>query len=98
MNMRSTLRVVSNNINMMAADWLAKNGGPRRYETGFSTDYVPLKNYLEKHGITFNLNKNVPYLTAGRGRPRKASWIEVYHLVDKYRLAEGLTPIMRRPA
>jgi hypothetical protein len=95
---RSAFRVVSNNIPMMTADWLEKHGGARRYEAGFSTDYLTMKSYLERHGVTFNLTKNQPTLSTGRGRPRKVTWTDVFRAADKFRVAEGLTPILRESA
>jgi hypothetical protein len=34
------LSVVSSNVELMVADWLAKNGGPRRIERGVSRDWI----------------------------------------------------------
>lgn len=87
------LRVVSNNVPMMVADWIAKNG-IRRFERGFSTDYSYLKDYLEKHGISLKMVRNDVFISKGAGRPKKVGWSKVWQMVDEFRLAAGLEPIL----
>jgi hypothetical protein len=88
------LRVVSNNVPMMIADWVAKNG-VRRFERGFSTDYSYLKDYLVKHDIVLKMVRNDCFISKGPGRPRKVGWTKVWQMVDDFRTADGLEPILR---
>jgi hypothetical protein len=94
---KPVLKVIAN-TSMMIADWLKKNGGPRRFERGFSTDYSHLRFYLEKHGVTLSLVKSRCYLSTGGSRPRKVEWEDVYRIADKFRRAGGLEPILRASA
>ncbi len=92
---RPVLRVVANNIPMMVEDWLRRNGGARKFEARCSTDYGYLKFYLEEHGVVLSLIKGSPVLQTGSGRQRKVEWNEVFRVADRFRVAEGLEPILR---
>jgi len=94
---RPKLCVVTND-NLLIADWLKRNGGPRRFEQGFSTDYLSLKVYLEKHGVILIVSSNQPFMRTAHGWPRKVTWAEVYRCADKFRAVEGKTPILRGAA
>ena len=91
------LKVVTQNTDLMVQDYLAKHGA-RRFEPGFSTDYHNLKNYLQERGVSLNLKSSSPYVSHGRGRPRKCTWGEVIAIADRFRVAEGMTPILRSSA
>jgi|SRR5690606_28426287 len=94
---KPALRVITNTAKAID-DWLKANGGARKFEPGFSTDYLAMKSFLEKRGVTFNLHRGSCFLSNGRGRPRKVTWDEVYRVADKFRVAEGLTPILPESA
>lgn len=78
-------------------EWLRLNGGPRRFERGFSTDYFNIRQYLIERGIRIENHQNRLKLYEGN-RPRIVSWEEVHAMVDEFRIAEGLTPIIQRAA
>lgn len=78
-------------------EWLAQNGGPRRFERGFSTDYYSIRQYLADRGVRFENHRNQPKLYQN-GRAKSVTWPEVHALVDEFRIAEGLTPIIQRAA
>lgn len=91
------LRVVSNNVPMMVEDWLKQNGGPRRFERGLSADYFGLKDYLADRGVHIENKQGRKLRMATKsGRLRDVTWTDVYAMADKFRVAEGLTPILRR--
>lgn len=87
------LRVISNNVPMMVADWIARNG-VRRFERGFKTDYWEIKDFLAKHGVALNIVKNEVTAQREIGRPVRG-WAKVWRIVDEFRLAEGLEPVVR---
>lgn len=90
---KPVLRVV-NNIDLMVKDYLARNGA-RRFEEGFSTDYLNLKNYLQPRGVEINLKGSQLRVSRGHGRPQSCTYREVFAIADTFRIAEGLTPILR---
>ncbi len=70
-------------------------GKPRRFEVGFSTDYDYLKSYLADRGIALSMaNQRELSISHGVGRPKKVSWTQVYEVVDEFRVAAGLEPIL----
>jgi hypothetical protein len=85
------LSVVSSNVELMVADWLAKNGGPRRIERGVSRDWI--EGFLRKHGYAFDIWKCKPRLGG-----RVVTWCTVNDLVDRIRAGEGLQPFKVRSA
>lgn len=87
------LRVVSNNTNLMVADYL-KAHGARRFEQGESVDYFGLQAWLRDRGYTLTSRASLYTLSSG-GRPKVMPWRNVVQFVDKMRLAEGLQPILR---
>lgn len=85
--------VVSNNVALMVQDFIARNG-VRRFERNTRADYHSLAQYLEERGYKL-IQRATRYTLAGpRGRPRFVTWKEAIALVDKFRRAEGLEPIL----
>ena len=85
-------RVVSNNVDLMVKDFLAKHG-PRRFERGAVTDYVAIVNFLRENGHDLR-SKSGGYVLDGKAR----SWMNVLATVDQIRTRKGLEPIVRRSA
>lgn len=84
--------IVSQNTDEMIADWLARNGGARRFERGESSEYFQIQKFLEERGYTFA--KVASRLTIGfaGGRKKSVSWAQAIDFVDKIRRQEGLQP------
>lgn len=86
------LSVVSNNVDLMVADWLAKNGGPRRFERGMTSSAEWIRVYLGGHGYSFAIwRRNTPRLNG-----RVTTWPKIHDLVDRFREAEGLPTLKVR--
>lgn len=72
---------------------------PRRFEVGFSTSYWALKHFLAARGVEINSHGPTQVkVSRGRGRPKLCNYRELFELVDEFRIAEGLTPIIQREA
>jgi hypothetical protein len=82
----------------MVEAWLAKNGGPRRFEAGASTDVLSIRAYLLPKGfdVVFLQREGGVYTVTkpGPGRPAKLDREQFFAFVDKLRLADGLTPFL----
>lgn len=93
------LIVVSNNVDLMVKDWLAKNGGPRRFADNDTTSDVFVAEYLKERGVFVNRTRMDWGSAAGRwkmsrgqGRPKMVAWAEILRVADEFRIAEGLQP------
>lgn len=93
------LTVVSNNIDLMVKDWLAKNGGPRRFADNDTTGDVFVAEYLRERGVIVARTRMDWGSAAGRwkmsrgqGRPKMVSYAEILRVADEFRVAEGLQP------
>ncbi|WP_299941195.1 hypothetical protein [uncultured Nitratireductor sp.] len=93
-NAKPATRVFSHDVDFLIADWKAKHGDPRRFERGGNTDYLSIKAYLEEWGYRLNFQRAKYSISNGRGRPKVVAWRQVLELVDEFRTAEGLTPIL----
>ncbi|MBA3576214.1 MAG: hypothetical protein H0W39_01160 [Sphingomonas sp.] len=91
----ANIRSLGADVSALVDDWIAKHGRPRRFERGFTTEYLNLKLYLARHGVTFDLASNQCMISRGPGRPKTVEWAKVWQLVDEFRRAEGLEPILR---
>lgn len=91
---RPKLRVIVN-TKKLVDDWLRENGGARKFEPGFSADYLGMQRYLGDRGVTLGMRRGKLLLHGERGRPRMVSWDEVWAAADKFRVREGKTPILR---
>lgn len=86
------LRVMSNNVDLMVKDFLAKHGA-RRFERGVTTEYVAIVNFLREHGRELKCASACYKLD---GKP--TSWVGVLAMVDEIRTRKGLEPIVRKSA
>lgn len=89
--------VVITNTKLLVEDWV-KQGKVRRFERGETTDYFAIGRYLEERGFKLSMKHSRYFLVNGRGRPRQCDWSDVLAVVDKFRVAEGKTPFVRRAA
>lgn len=89
--------VVITNTKLLVEDWV-KQGKVRRFERGETTDYFAIGRYLEERGFKLSMKHSRYFLVNGRGRPRQCDWSDVLAVVDKFRVAEGKTPFVRRTA
>lgn len=81
----------------MVEAWLAKNGGPRRFEPGATTDLDVLRRYVEPRGYTIGFSqkgRGTYTINGGCGRPKTVDRNGLFAFVDKLRLADGLTPFL----
>ena len=92
---KPSLKVITNTA-LTVEDWLAANGGPRRFARGDSCDYFSLQKFFEEHGYGLSQQKGKYRITVGSGRPKEATWSAVVALADKLRTAVGLEPFRRR--
>jgi hypothetical protein len=100
-----TLRVVSHNIPLMIEDWLAKHGGPRRFNDHERTDDIVIVPWLAERGIKisksshrWNESGGNWKVSRGSGRPKTLPWAGVLQIVDEIRLSEGLPLFNAMPA
>lgn len=89
------LRVVSNNVPLLIEDWLKRNGA-RKFERGLSSDPFAIKAYLAERGVKVDNYQGKWRMSTNSGRMRYVAIGDVYALADRFRSAEGLTPILRR--
>ncbi len=89
---RPKLRVVSNNVDLMVKDFIAKKG-VRRFEPGACTDLIFVNEYLRPHGYQISAYQNRFQIKSERGRPRATDRDGLFRFVDKLRVADGLEPI-----
>ncbi|NTS30696.1 hypothetical protein HQ945_05470 [Phyllobacterium sp. BT25] len=82
----------------MISDWMDRNGAPRRFSRGESTDFLAIRSYLEKHGYRLSGHR-YEYIFSRNGMPRrKFDWRGLLRFVDDLRVADGLPPILARLA
>lgn len=83
---------------MNVEQWLAANGGPRKFARGDSGDLFALKSWLLARGYEFkNSSMHISIKKIGTyGAPRKMTPTKVIEFVDELRRAEGLEPLRRR--
>ena len=74
-------------------DWIAKNGGARRFEQGFNSSFDTMQHYLASKGITPVRYRRHYRISKPKGRPKLTNWDGVADLVDEVRLADGLQPL-----
>ncbi|TGT96034.1 hypothetical protein EN806_53215 [bacterium M00.F.Ca.ET.163.01.1.1] len=98
---RPKLIVVSHNIPLMVEDWLAKNGGARRFADNDTTNPYYVAEYLREHGVyakrlreDWNTPQGKWTVSRGAGRPRAETWAGILRIADGFRIAEGLQPFL----
>lgn len=88
------LRVITNEQRLIE-DYIARHG-VRRFEPTASGDVLRLSAYLEKHGYRVTCFSGHCRIARGDGPWRKATLREIIELADKFRVSEGLEPLVRR--
>lgn len=88
------MSVVSNNVPLMVQDWLAKNGGARKFGERETTQSWEMRSFLADRGVTVGFVRGSDKWNLSRdgGRPRIVKWADIMRLVDEIRIAEGLPP------
>lgn len=81
-------------LNAMQAEWIAKNGGPRRFDRGFSGEWLHLKNLMHGFGYELAMSKRNYTLKkiGAKGRPRAMSWATCVTKIDEVLVANGRQP------
>lgn len=93
---RPKLRVVSNNVALMAQDWIERNK-PRRFCTGERTDPHTIKQFLADRGYALSGGFEGYNAITGNGvRKMKLRWSGVMAFVDEIRVREGMQPFKRQ--
>lgn len=90
------VRIVSNNIELMVKDYIAKNGA-RRFERGAVTEYTAITNFLRERGYELkgHARGRMYTLVSPVGKNRALMWPGVLQVVDKLRIEEGKEPFMK---
>ncbi|SFJ54578.1 hypothetical protein SAMN04515648_4527 [Phyllobacterium sp. CL33Tsu] len=82
----------------MISDWTDRNGGPRRFSRGESTDFLAIRSNLEKHGYKLSGHR-YEYIVSKNGMSRrKFDWHGLLRFIDDLRVADGLPAILARLA
>lgn len=90
---------VNQNVNEMVAEWLAKNGGPRKFGMRDGSDYFSVKMFLHERGYQFSGGyMGASKITKGKWSSGRLKWHQVIAIVDELREAEGLPRIMFKEA
>lgn len=81
-------------------NWLAANGGPRRFEPGCTINNDMLFAYMREKGFECKCTGWGHMLkvsvSKGRGRPKSYTFRSFLQFVDEYRVADGLEPFAPR--
>ncbi len=88
-------------INAMAADWIAKNGEPRKFERGFCTDLDYLKHLMAGYGytVTYHGRRFFSMEKSGfRGSPKRISHEQLFKRIDAVLVKNGKQPFGWRKA
>lgn len=88
------LRVITNEQRLIE-DYIARNG-VRRFEPTASGDVLHLSAYLERHGYSVTCFSGHCRIARGDGPWRRTTLREIIELADKFRVSEGLEPLVRR--
>jgi hypothetical protein len=82
-------------INAMTAEWIAKNGEPRRFDRGFSSDWLYLQRLMDGFGYKiayygkrfFSIERKDV-----KGNARKVVREEFLHCIDAVLIENGKQP------
>ena len=97
-SVRQTRPVAQKPLDQMISDWIEENGGPRRFERGFSGDWSFLRIKLEEMGWKLNKQANWYTLQAigSSGSGRKMRREQVLDKIDAILIANGKQPFLLR--
>lgn len=79
----------------LVADYIARKGQPRRFETDVRCSFDWARDYLAKHKIHIQIQANKCRVVRD-GERRLMSWQQVLKIVDEMRIAEGKQPFQVR--
>lgn len=85
------------NDSALVASWLARNGGPRRFDQGASGDPSMMVLWLRERGyqtLYSQAGRGTMKLTFPDGRKSTMTLKRLVEFVDELRLAEGLEPVL----
>lgn len=88
---RPVLSVVSNNVPLMVQDWLARNGGARKFGERETSHPWDMRSFLAARGVETRCIQN-KWSVMRNERWRACIWADIMRLVDEIRIAEGLQP------
>lgn len=80
---------------LLVADYIARKGQPRRFETDVRCSFDWARDYLAKHKIHIQIQANKCRVVRD-GQRKLMSWQQVLKIVDEVRVAEGLEPLQVR--
>lgn len=86
-------------LNAMQAEWIAKNGPPRRFERGFSNQWEPLQSLMAGLGFELLYRSRHLYtlLPAGwTGAQPRLSRAQLIGRIDEILVANGRQPFVWR--
>lgn len=85
-------------INAMTAEWIAKNGEPRRFERGFSGEWFNLKSIMA--GLGYEIAMKSSGYTVKKigepGKPLRLSREKALRRIDEILIENGKQPFLRR--
>ncbi|MEC9244639.1 hypothetical protein [Nitratireductor rhodophyticola] len=84
----------AHSLEELVSDWISQHGAPRRFEPGANTDFEAIRRYMEQWGYRVRYHRARFSVSNGRGRPKMLSRRQLLELVDEFRTAEGLAPII----
>ncbi|MDH7801310.1 MULTISPECIES: hypothetical protein [unclassified Rhizobium] len=88
-------------IDAMTAEWIAKNGEPRKFENGFCTDLDYLKHLMSRYGynVLYHGHRFFSMEKADfRGSPRRISHEQLFKRIDAVLIKNGKQPFgWRKP-
>ena len=82
-------------INAMTAEWIAKNGEPRRFDRGFSSDWGFLQNLMSGYGFKLTYHGRCFYSMHKadfRGVQKRISREDLIKQVDAVLIENGKQP------
>lgn len=88
-------------LDAMTAEWIAKNGEPRRFERGFSSEWEPLQRLMAGMGFEL-LYRGKNYYTllpvGAKGSTRRLNRTQLVDRVDEILVENGKQPfVWRKP-
>jgi hypothetical protein len=87
-------------VTSMAEEWMKRNGGPRRFENGCTTNTDILFAYMRTKGFycrCVGTGRGMQIqVSGGKAKTRRVSFQAFMAIVDEYRIKDGLEPIALR--
>lgn len=90
----------SQDVRSMADEWMKRNGGPRRFENGCTTNTDILFAYMRTKGFycrCVGTGRGMQIqVSGGKAKTRRVSFQAFMAMVDEHRVKDGLEPIALR--